>query len=187
MKKLLLSVILSIVPFLNSIAQGDGVNNSIIAWDSDNKLEWSDFQGEIDPDKFGSAMTSHKIEILPMNVMVDEEDNIQGYENMTVQAQFFKEKSWTATTSNYMLSHEQLHFDIAELFARKIRKRFEELKSNEIATFSKYQKAYSLLWKECRRMQIRYDKETKHGQLQDINSMWEKDIAEQLNDLKEFK
>ena len=187
MKKLLLSIICSIVFIFSGLGQDDSVNESIITWNANYKLKWSDFEGEVDPDKFGSAMTSHKIEILPQNVLVDEFDNIQGYENMTAKAQFFKNKSWTVTNSDLILNHEQVHFNIAELFARKIRKHFDKLKSNGDAAFSKYQNAYNLLWKECRKMQIRYDKETNHGQNQEFNSIWEKEIVRQLNELNDFK
>jgi hypothetical protein len=168
-------------------AQGDSNNQSTLIWDSSRKLQWTDFKGHVDPNKFGSAMTSHKIEIKPTNVMVDENDNIQGYQKMTVEAQFFMNKSWTATSSQHILSHEQLHFDIAELYARKIRQRFEEFKTNGIASFSKYQECYNLFWKESRNVQKRYDEETKHGQNKLKNKNWAIKIARQLDELKEFE
>tara|TARA_R100000935_G_scaffold23395_3_gene42763 strand:- start:5446 stop:6045 length:600 start_codon:yes stop_codon:yes gene_type:complete len=186
MKKLM--NLIFIVFFVMGInAQGGSNGQSIIDWDSARKLRWTDFKGKVDPNKFGSAMTSHKIEILPTNVLVDENDNIQNYEQMTVEAQFFTNKSWTTSNNNDILKHEQLHFDIAELYARKIRKRFEELKSDGVATFSKYQECYTIFWKECRKIQKQYDNETSHGQYKNVNQRWATNITNQLEELKGFE
>lgn len=111
------------------------VPDSIIVWSVASELMWADFKGSSDDVLFGAASTSYKIDIIPDNVMVDEDDNIQGYEKMNVSARFYKNQSWTTTTKNSILIHERLHFDIAELFARKIRKRFEELKRGSKLSF----------------------------------------------------
>lgn len=100
----------------------DEYESNKIIWNQDKKLEWKDFTGVLDPNLFGNALTSYKIEIIPENVLVDAEDNIQNYENLTVVAKFYKDKSWATSRTDGLLAHEQLHFDIAELYARKIRK-----------------------------------------------------------------
>jgi hypothetical protein len=42
------------------------------------------------------------------------------------------------TTSAYDLAHEQLHFDIGELYARKIRKGVMELRDRKIKSIEEY-------------------------------------------------
>lgn len=161
--------------------------DSVIPWKSTARLTWDDFQGEKKFSKFASAATSYKIDIFPLEVMVDEKGNIQDYEKLTVRAQFYKRHSWTSTESIFLLEHEQLHFDIAELFARKIKKRFAELKSAKESRFSKYQENYSLIWNQCRKYQKQYDLETKHGQNLASNQKWEQLISLELKALEAFK
>ena len=163
--------------------------DSTILWNPKLKLSWSDFQGKVSPDVYGKANTSYKIEIVPVDVLVDEYDNIQGYEKLTVEARFYKKQSWTTVSLNdtIVLNHEHLHFDIAELFARKIRKRFKALKNNREAKFSTYSREYKLLWIECRKYQREFDFETDHGRALDLNKLWYDKVKKELLLLEEFK
>lgn len=161
-------------------------NDSILSWNNTIKLKWADFEGELNPNVFAYAVTSYKIDIIPENVKVDKNDNIQNYEQLTVVASFYKKQSWTVSSNIELLKHEQLHFDIAELFARKIRKRYSELKSTKQKAYSTYWKEYSLLWKECREMQKQYDSETNHGANNEKNLNWNVKIAASLEALENF-
>jgi hypothetical protein len=165
------------------------INDTIITWKSNYLLTWNDFQGDPGKNVYARAQTSYKIEIVPRNVLVDSEDNIQGVEKLTVEAQFYKKKSFKAL-SNYtasLLRHEQLHFDIAELYARKIRARFTELKAAKEAKFSLYWENYSVLWKECRALQKEYDTTTNHGRELYINKKWDATIKQELELLAKFE
>ena len=167
-------------------AQDNGSVN-YISWGDDYQLKWIDFQGETEGNFILAASTSYKIDLLPESVMVDENDQIQGYEKLTVVANFYKNSSWHTTNSQHILKHERLHFDIAELFARKIRKRFSELKNGKQASFAVYQDAFNLFWKECRKMQKQYDLETNHGGKIDVNEIWQTRILRELESLVAFK
>ncbi len=115
------------------------------------------------------------------------EDNIQNYENLTVVAKFYKDKSWVTSRTDGLLAHEQLHFDIAELYARKIRKKFSELKSVNEQRFAVYASAYELLWQECREYQKMYDSQTKNGILTEENNIWINKVLNEIMELNEFK
>lgn len=158
----------------------------VINWEHSNTLTWNDFRGEVDKDILAAAMTSYKINLVPEAVMVDENDMIQGYENLTVVTQFYKELSWHTNDSNTLLAHEQLHFDIAELYARKIRQRFSELKIAKEARFTAYLDAYNILWKACRTYQKQYDRETAHGRNLLVNLNWEERVGKQLGEMNDF-
>jgi len=163
------------------------VNDSILEWNPKHGLSWSDFLGKPNEDVFGYAMTSYKIEIIPSDVLVDENDRIRGYENLSVKANFYKYHSWTIDRNNQLLQHEQLHFDIAELFARKMRKEFRKSQANKDAKFDTYLKHHNLFWKECRQYQIKYDNETRHGLEEEINKKWIIKINEELEAFKDFE
>ncbi len=189
MKYYYLFICFFIVGSISSQSVKQNINDTIISWKSDYLLTWNDFQGEPGEFEFARVQTSYKIEIVPSNVLVDEEDNIQEYEKLTVEAQFFRKKSYTALSdySASLLRHEQLHFDIAELFARKIRARFTELKAAKEAKFSLYWENYSTLWKECRKLQKEYDSTTNHGRELFVNKKWETTIKQELELLAEYE
>ena len=147
-------------------------HDSIVTWSKTYKLEWSDYTGQLNPDVFAYAVTSYKIDIIPEHVKVDAQDHILNYQDLTVLANFYKNHSWTISTDIDLLNHERLHFDIAELFARKIRTRFSELKTAKEKRFSVYWDEYSTLWKACRQLQKQYDLETNHGAKKAENDQW---------------
>ncbi|HPF12292.1 MAG TPA: DUF922 domain-containing protein [Flavobacteriaceae bacterium] len=163
-------------------------NDSIITWDKSRQLVWDDFKDAVDwNDPIGNAMTSYKIVVVPENVLVDEEDHIQNHEKLSVVANFYCYHSWVNKRTENLLRHEQTHFDIAELFARKLRKRFETLKSQGEKRFSVYYsefKEYSAL---CREMQKKYDRETQHGNDFQANDTWKELIQKELGSFRDYE
>jgi len=171
-------LMLSCLGICKNIAQ-----NEVITWSSIDPLEWSDFSGEIvyRNDIIAAAETIYKIEISPLEVLVDEEDNIQNYQELTVVTLFFPNKSWVNQPSDELLDHEQLHFDIAELFARKMRREFSKLKEAKEAQMQVYQDVWNNLWKTCRAMQQKYDSDTNHGINGSAQLSWNQRIKSQLD------
>lgn len=153
---------------------------STIKWTNGVKLKWADFKGTPNEDVLAYAQTSYKIEIIPGNVKVDAHDNVVNYQSLTTEANFYCDYSWVYEENDYLLLHEQLHFDIAGLYAYKMRVEFEKLKKKKDAQFNSYLKVYEKLWAECRAIQELYDKETNHGQLIEENNRWIKEINTQI-------
>jgi hypothetical protein len=162
-------------------------NESKVSWSSEREIDWGDFKSKLAPSKFSNAKTSYKIEIIPENVLVDENDRIKDYEKLTVVANFFKNESWCGSKDENLLIHERLHFDIAEFVARKIRKRFSELKRKKESRFKVYSSEYSKLWNEGRELQRKYDIETSHGINLVKNKEWVLMINSQISSLKEYE
>ncbi|MDT0553699.1 DUF922 domain-containing protein [Urechidicola vernalis] len=150
-----------------------------IQWSKSRKLEWKDFQGQPNEDVYAAALTSYKIEITPSKVIVDENNNIKNFNELTVKAYFYKNHSWVVEMNDYLLQHEQLHFDIAELFARKMRVEFKKLQAEKIANFDTYYGVYKKLWAACREMQQAFDKESNHSINEVQNNLW----VEKINSL----
>lgn len=171
-----LTIILSISINLNA--------QSTIEWSKDRKLTWSDFKAVPDEEILAYALTSYKIEIQPSDVLVDLDNNIQNYESLTAVANFYSYHSWVYEKNDYLLLHEQLHFDIAELYASKMRLEFEKLKKEKNANFDSYLEVHQKLWAECRERQKAYDKETSHGQSVEENNNWINIITSELNSLE---
>jgi len=82
--------------------------------------------------------------------------------------------------------HEQGHFDIAELFARKLRKAFAEYKFNAQTVGKDIDKLFILNKQERTERDVLYDKETNHSQNKQQQVLWNKKIKSELDNLKKF-
>lgn len=163
-------------------------NDTIISWNKNRKLQWDDFKAVKDADdaSFNDAKTTYKLEILPEIVQVDEQDRIYGYERMSIATYFYKKMSWTVKRDPSLLAHEQVHFDIAELFARKMRKAFSELKKKKINTFGAYQNTYHKFWEACKKYQKQFNAETRNG-IDTVSDLeWIEKIEKELDELKAY-
>lgn len=158
---------------------------SIIPWSKDIKLKWDDFKATPNTEVIAYAQTSYKIEILPSDVSVDSDNNIQNYESLTVIANFYTNHSWVYKKDDYLLKHEQLHFDIAGLYAIKINNEFKKLIEQKNANFDSYYGIYQKLWAKCRNTQKMFDSETNHGQLIEENKKWIQKITNEINSFLE--
>ena len=161
-----------------------GLNaQSTITWTKDVPLKWSDFKAIPNTEILAYAQTSYKIEIIPSDVSVDQNNTIQNYKSLNVVANFYTNHSWVFKEDHDLLNHEQLHFDIAGLYAHKMRLEFNKLKENDIANFDAYMSVYNNLWAECRAIQKKYDNETNHGLITTENNRWIAAISIQLDQI----
>ncbi|OIN59924.1 hypothetical protein BLX24_08750 [Arsenicibacter rosenii] len=127
-----------------------------ISWHPDRLLQWKNFKGRIREASTALAETRCSIVVLPKvkagwKIRVDPE----------VYTYFNAEFSWVRPEgkNNLVLQHEQLHFDIAELFARKLRKAYEG-KIKDMRSWNLYgEKLYWELIKEYERFQDEYDRD----------------------------
>jgi hypothetical protein len=179
MKYLLLAILLTISNLL--IAQHE--TDSIIYWDINRKLQWSDFLDSV-PD---AGTASNMIAITPVEIIT------KGYwdknmPNFTVMVYFMKYEAWTKdNSSSIVLNHEQLHFDIAELYARKIRKRIHELREMKEKDIDVYGESIKTLLTQRNDRNKLYDAETLHGVFEDRQKEWNLQIAKELCELKQYK
>ena len=151
-------------------------------WNERRKLVWSDFQAEPPVQSAHAALTNSGINL---------DLKLQNKEfNVKVHARFNPDKSWKRRdieNSEYLLAHEQLHFDLTELYARKLRKAFltRKWKENENvnAIFNDlYQSNQTLLWK----VQEIYDAETEHSINREAQARWSGAVADSLEMFMEF-
>ena len=151
--------------------------SNAIPWDASRKLRWEDFKGKPFKTAWAAATTASGI-----SYSYTGQERAEGYElQFEVGAYFYPEKSWyqPKLCDEAILRHEQLHFDISELYARKFR---NELKK---AHFTKNVKAevraiYNAILDELHKLQSQYDYETNYSRDPGNQLAWEKKLAKAL-------
>lgn len=164
--------------FGNALSQD---TDSLKSWLSDDKLKWSNFKGSpplSETNTMFKAACSSFVIVYPFT----EKDSTY----YKVRAVFHAYKSWTKDTTKYILAHEQLHFDITELYARKLRKTIKELCATLALDDKKVQDSIKGLISESGKREDDYDKETVHGLLKEHQHEWAKKICGELEQLKKY-
>ena len=153
------------------------------AWDAQKKISWSDFKGAPDYGNLYAATANSGIS----HAIAIDGSGFYDKKESTVTAHFYPTFSWfkPADTSDVLLRHEQAHFDITEIHARKLRKRIAQF------TFSNdSHKEVSILYdnveSERRTMQEQFDADTRHSQDKQQEFTWENKIAQLLEDLEDY-
>lgn len=154
-------------------------SNDVIVWNEYRPLTWEDFQGKRTEDAAGDAGTVVQIKAKPYIV----KDEVR----YDVSAVFVKNKSWADAHTKELLAHEQLHFDIAELYARKIRQTIAELSAAGEDDVKVYNRAIQKLLHESNEIDIQYDLETLHGAMLDKQAEWTKNVRAGLKSLVQYK
>lgn len=154
-------------------------NDALIEWNEFYEIQWSDFKGKPTSESIGDAGTAVQIKAQPYLVRKEI--------NYNVSAFFNRNKSWYRDRSDALLNHERLHFDIAELYARKIRQRIEELNRKNVSDLKIYNAAIEDLLEESNRVDQQYDIETLHGAITNRQKVWEQRVSEELKSLEKYK
>ncbi|MCW3077827.1 MAG: hypothetical protein JWO32_2436 [Bacteroidetes bacterium] len=104
-----------------------------------------------------------------------------------VEALFVKSKSYITQFSEYVLRHEQIHFNICELYARILRQRISETNFKKVKDISnEIRKLYIKISDEHNKEQNAYDKDTNHGLNSAKQKDWEDDINNRIKALDKF-
>ncbi len=103
---------------------------------------------------------------------------------------FFCKKSWKKESwiSESVLRHEQKHFDIVELYSRKLRKQVQENHySSDNELIAKSDSLYAINDKAMDVYQDKYDDETDGSMNGEQQRAWEKKIMNEINELDAYK
>ncbi|TVZ52071.1 hypothetical protein [Dokdonia sp. Hel_I_53] len=155
---------------LSLCALGSFVNISErIEWDIKRQLEWSDFKGTpVFLENWAASSSTGMSQSYQINNkgFLDKND-------VRIKAHFYPEYSWIkeGRESQYLLAHEQTHFDITEVYARKLSELIEK------TTFSKnslqeVKALYNQVEKERVAAQEQFDLETKHSLEREEELKW---------------
>lgn len=150
-----------------------------LEWREHEKLSWEVYDAEPTEDSFGDAGTAVKIKAKPYLV--------SGRIYYSVYALFNKKKSWCKRKSDELLAHEQLHFDIAELTARNVRRAVEQMQKDNVDDIKTFNENINKILLKSNDLDAQYDEDTFHGLIQEKQQEWEEKVAEQLYALKAYK
>ena len=154
------------------------VEEEQIRWQPDFRLQWSQFKGKPDRMSNMDALTESGI---TFNWSCD----WRGF-SIEAYAIFVPEGSWVKAPTNALLMHEQLHFDITELHARKLRQYFKQIQDPCRLGKSGIDKAAQGFIEASYAMQNAYDSATEHGQNTRIQKEWQIKISDALTALAAF-
>ena len=149
-----------------------------IPWTFDRLLTWDDFQcaPKTGTDAVASTSTTLGLNYLLKNGKLEYE----------ITCSFSKKRSWGLLKNEYILAHEQAHFDITELFARKLHQQLASYQPNR-KTFQKDVSAiYENVVKAKEAFQRLYDGETDHSRRRARQEEWLVRIDDLLTDTEPF-
>jgi predicted secreted Zn-dependent protease len=169
-----LSIALSFPLFFHAQDKKDG----LIGWNVAKRLTWNDYKAKPDPNSDAAATTTTYL-----GIQYDFKNNKISYK---IECSFSKNKSWGLYKTDYILSHEQGHFDITEIFARQLNKRMSEYVFDKNTYQKDLQKIYNDIQQEKEVLQDQYDDETDHSRLKEKQEEWLKKIAAMLAEFEAF-
>ena len=116
------------------------VKDDFILWQENKKLKIQDFKAEnndtikVNRKQFLGAISAIRIEYSSF------QRNKNSVPDFSIKTYFDPNESWMLLKNDYVLQHEQIHFDLTELYARKMRKSVESLRQKNVTNISIYRK-----------------------------------------------
>lgn len=175
--RILLFTLLTTLLFSNTV-----LAQKKIRWFDNKPLKWSNFKGNVDGSSKYAALTAS-------GIYYSYETTKDGELIFTIESHFDPKNSWVKKEkkNDKLLEHEQRHFDITELYARKLKK---EISEREFSYSKSLQKKLNKLYQNwvgrLNTEQKSYDKETKHHLNQEGQKKWNKRINAELDKLKDY-
>jgi hypothetical protein len=150
-----------------------------IIWDTQKKLQYKDFKGAVDKSSPNAGNTAYNFEYTGR--IKDKALRISS------KVVFDTEESWLKANDALLLSHEQLHFDIAELYNRAFKLKCSGTTFSKVHFGKQLDSLFDATEQECDKMQNKYDVETRHGVDKKKQSNWTLDIQKRLEQSTIYK
>ena len=153
-------------------------DEDFIKWSENRKLTWDDFKAP--PQKIGNtaAMTTTHLGF-SYNMK-------NGNVTYLIDCRFEKNKSWGLVKNDWILKHEQGHFDIAEIYARKLNKAINEYQFDRLSFQKDLDAIYRSVVSQKESFQHQYDEETDHSRNRESQEEWFKKIEKELKEHKSW-
>jgi hypothetical protein len=150
-----------------------------ISWSAMRKLNWEDFRCEPKRNTDAVALTS-----TALGITYRMSNGELDYE---ITCSFSKIKSWGILKTPYILAHEQGHFDITEIFARKLHQELLDYKFSRRTYRQDVNNIYDRVVKAKEAFQKAYDGQTDHSRNKTVQKEWEERIAKVLDETIPFE
>ncbi|WP_090103140.1 hypothetical protein [Chitinophaga sp. CF118] len=153
-------------------------------WSSDRKLAWEDYKGNPAAihESNVAATTNCRFGIRANPLFTS------GRAKVFVTNEFICHQSSVRPEQKKpsLLEHEQLHFDLCEVYARKLRKELTDAHLTPLNVDTVSKDAFLKMYKLYRERQDLYDIETNHGLDLQAQKQWEHKIGEELEELSAY-
>lgn len=175
----------SMIDIERSVVNSGENNTKTISWNKYRKLKPDDFQARKTRSNKGTAATTASG--FGFNIT-----NNNGDISGSIFVKFYMGDSWWNPDNNssrrrqLILEHEQVHFDICEIFGRKLYKEILNLKSKNQLNSRNLDKLHRKLEKEYHQYQDKYDDDTDHSLNQNAQQRWNSMIKKELKKLEKF-
>ncbi|TMI86227.1 MAG: DUF922 domain-containing protein [Bacteroidetes bacterium] len=151
---------------------GHGQNEEFIEWSAAKRLSWEDYLAKPSSSSDAAAITS-----TALGLEYHVRNNILTYK---ITCRFSKTRSWGKYRTDYILQHEQGHFDITELYARKLDDAIREYSFNPKKFKTDLDQIYKEIMEEKEEVQNQYDLDTDFSRNPEKQSEWLKKIQREL-------
>jgi hypothetical protein len=137
------------------VSGGKEENEEVIPWKYERMLTWDDFQCE---PQTGTDVVATTSTTLGISYQLK-----NGELTYSITCNFSKLKSWGSLRTDYILAHEQAHFDITELIARQLHEALQSYVMNKKTFKQDITRIYNDAVRAKEEMQETYDRETNHS------------------------
>jgi hypothetical protein len=156
-----------------------------VAWSADRPLRWSDFASPSPKSGDEGALTAY-------SVFYGARCTGNTFDFLAI-AGFLPRDSWVRPDvmvdrdrSERTLRHEQTHFDLTEVFTRRLRKSFSDLYQPCLRVDRDLDTLAAQYLQAEKVEQQRYDDETRHGLATAAQDAWDRRVKDDLQTLKAF-
>ncbi|WP_160138372.1 DUF922 domain-containing protein [Chryseobacterium sp. c4a] len=157
-----------------------------IIWQEGLKLNWDHFKSPVNrknnPDVAAYTNCGWEYSVVKST-------NPKSPVKIEIKTIFNEDKSWKDVNkiNDYILLHEQKHFDIAEIFVRKFRKSIAENIRNSGDYNRLFKSIYNTISTEYKTFQGAYDRDTRHGMNKEKQAEYNAIISGELENLKSYQ
>ncbi len=139
-------------------------------WEEHNKLSWDDFKGPVAAETERSAAATHCG--IGFRTITDVPG---GKPSVIVYNTFYTSKSWVRPDARIasILDHEQGHFDLCEIYTRKLRTRMSQFDFGTADNRQALMAIYNEITGEYENQQRAYEQETIHGTNTTAQQRWQ--------------
>lgn len=155
-----------------------------VFYSADRPLRYDDFRAAPRPGQY-AAMVFTSLSYEGSSRVVDNVLEVI----VKVKVYVVKSMSWMKAESKNprVLKHEQTHFDIAKIAAERFKKQVMKLDLTIDDHDSQIQYQFLESYREMHKIQEAYDKDTRHGLNQEVQSRWEEMVRNELEGKFEIK
>ncbi|MFT4024745.1 MAG: DUF922 domain-containing protein [Flavihumibacter sp.] len=167
-----------LLAFLHLLYTAAPAARAPIDWRERRVLTWNDFKGAPVESAPNAALTS-------TSILLSYKYGSSGF-SYHLQCVFYPDKSWTKVSSGRILAHEQGHFDITQLFTRKMHQALAAYQPRDGKVEEDVGNIHQNIAAQQTTFQQQYDTETNFSRNYEAQAKWLEKIATALEETKDW-